>query len=558
MRIIILFLFLCCYQSNLLSQVAGNEVESVEEIDFEKRKIQQLKRIRIELINLNSKINTLKRNLENDLDTFEKIQSETKLANLESDYERKKFQFIEIATNINLAIKKTSKKETDFLEDVKQILAPALNSIKKISEKPRQIQELTEKASNIEERYNGAIEAREKINKLFKNGKDKTLNARLKASISMLDRLIKDLKVELEKIQFKIIKSEKNERSIVSTFSGLIFEFFKTKGKNLFLAFIVFISFFWFFKIGKNKLISIIDVRINKSDNKETYEWVLRPVKVIYNTVTTILAFFFAILTLYVLNDWVLVTLIIFVLVALIWSSKQYLPLFLEQSKIVLNLGAIRENERLMYQGLPWRIKSLGYYCKLSNPVLSGGELRVNTRELLSFNSRRSSSSEPWFPTKKGDWIEVNSIFGEVITQSPEQVIIRELGGEKRYFKSSDFYSLGIRNLNQGFSVEINFGVDYSHQKKLFDEVIPNLKNDFMAEIYNKHSDLKSSFKELSVEFISAGASSLDLRFFLKCNGDIASKKKFLSRSANAVFVNLCNKYDYIIPFNQLTVHMNE
>ena len=372
----------------------------------------------------------------------------------------------------------------------------------------------------------------------------------------MLNKLIEEQEVKLEDLEYKLLNLEKNEKSIVSTFSGLIFEFFKTKGKNLGLAFIVFISFFWLFKTGQNRFLAIILFRQNQQ-NKDFYQWMSRPIKVIYNALGTIMSFFFAILTLYVLNDWVLVTFIIFVLAALVWSSKQYLPLFMEQSKIVLNLGAIREEERLFYQGLPWKIDSLGYYCRLSNPSLEGGSMRVNTKELLSSNSRKIIPNEPWFPTKKNDWVEVEDVFGQVTLQTSEQVIIKKVGGENKFYKTDEFYSLKPENLSLGFSIEFNFGIDYSHQSSIVTEIIPNIQNELTSTLYNKHSDLKHCFEQLTVEFVNAGASSLDLRFFLKCDGEIAAKKKLLYRSIQVEFINLCNKYEYIIPFNQLTVHMS-
>jgi hypothetical protein len=559
MKYILIIIFMTTFSN--LGFAQSDNTESVEAIsseeDFELRKVKRLKRIRIDLIRLNSEINILKESLRNEFDVVSKMPGEIKLYKLEKKFKKLKFRFIETATNINLSVESKIKKKTDIMEDLKQILEPAINAVKEISEKPRQIQELKEKTGEVEGRYNDALSAKTQIEKMFKEGNEKILNPRYKASISTLNTLIKTLKLQLDDLEYKVIKSKQNEKSIVSTFSGLIFDFFKTKGKNLALAFVVFIGFFWSFKTGQNKFLAIAMFRANKSRKSELYQWMIRPIRVIYNAVTTIMSFFFAILTLYVLNDWVLVTFILFVLAALIWSSKQYLPIFLEQSKIVLNLGAIRENERLVYNGLPWIIKSLGYYCRLSNPVLSGGDLRVNTRELLNSNSRRVIFDEPWFPTQLNDWIEVNEEFGQVVMQSPEQVIIKKVGGEQKFFQTSEFYSMSPVNLSLGFSIEFNFGVDYSHQAELFETVIPSLSEDLKMEVYNTHADIKESFKSLSVEFINAGASSLDLRFFLACDGKIAGNKMMLTRSVQAHFVKLCNKYDYIIPFNQLTVHMN-
>ena len=297
-------------------------------------------------------------------------------------------------------------------------------------------------------------------------------------------------------------------------------------------------------------------------DSVNQFIWISRPLRVIYTVMTYLASLFMAILTLYVLNDWVLVTFILFILGAVIWSSKQYLPSFVEQSKIVLNLGAIRENERIIFQELPWQIKSLGYYCRLVNPALSGGQLRINTRELLSHHSRPLFDHEPWFPTSSGDWIELEAgdgkIFGKVDLQSPDQVAVKLVGGATKFFQTAEFVKLNPINLSKGYCVEYSFGIDYRHQDIILTKVIPNLRSDVKEMIWDSISHLKEDFEEFSIEFSSANESSLDFRFFLKCKGSIASQKQSLERKTQSIIVEVCNKYQYVIPFNQLTVHLNK
>lgn len=527
--------------------------------EFEQIKEERLIRIRNEMVSLRAQINKLNKKInESDLDMVSKIQADSQLSSLQKEYEKKRYLFIETATEVDLNQSNKKKEKTDFLDDIQQILSPALNSIKQVSERPRQIQELMDRRETIEEMYQEAVRAQKKLEELLKNNKKKSLHWKLKESIATTKEYVKRLGIKREDLKFKIIKIEKDQEPFITSFSKLILDFFKTKGANLFIALLIFISVFWSFRLGKSRFISVISYRINKSDKKETYQWLVRPIRVLYSVFSISFAFFLAILTLYALNDWVLVTFILITVAALVWSSKGYFPLFLEQSKIVLNLGAIREGERVIYDGIPWQIKSLGYHCRLYNPVLSGGYLRINTRELLTLHSRRIIDKEPWFPTKTGDWVEVDDKFAQVILQSPEQVILKSLGEEKTIYKASEFYSKAPKNLSQGFAIEFIFGVDYSHQSILLTEVIPTFKERIQKAIDKKHEDLKESMQDVMIEFMQAGASSLDLRLFLKCSGNIAAKKLFLMRSIQAEFVAVCNEKNYIIPFNQLTVHMEK
>lgn len=536
--------------------VEEKPVEEYSEDDFEVIKKKRLKRIRKELVIIRGEINELKKKESDDLDMLARIQLESKIQKLEKEYSSKRNFFIQTITSVNLNDGDGKKKRTSFSEDIKQILDPALSTFKKISERPRKMQELTDELTRLQDQYDDAELAHERLKEFQKNSKDKLLKWKLIEAVKITENLSKELKVRLEDLRFKILKMENSEQSIVSTFSGIIFDFIKTKGKNLILSLFVFILFFWLFKLGQTKFIDLVLFRLSRSDNKEVYTWIIRPTKVIYNVVTTFIAFFLSILTLYVLNDWLLVTIVLIVFAALIWSSKQYIPLFLEQSKIVLNLGSVREGERVIFNGLPWKIDSLGYYCKLENPALEGASLRVNTKELINAHSRRARHGEPWFPTRIGDWVQVSDKYGEVIMQSPEQVIIRTIGGEKVYYDAKNFLSMDPMNHSHGFSVEFSFGLDYGIQGTIIEEVLPIIQSELVANFYNEFADIKENFVNLDISFQMANASSLDLRVFLKCKGEIASMRETLNRSLQKNLVQICNKHNYAIPFDQLTVHL--
>lgn len=534
---------------------APKAVEDYSENDFEALKLERLSRIRSELVVIQNEINVLKKKMSDNIDMLSRIQYEGKIEKLEKTYELKRNSFIETVTNINLLDEFEGKNKTSFSEDIKQILDPALNTFKRISEKPRKMQELKDKISILQIRYEKSQLAKKRLNDFLETTTQKNLKWKLKESIKLMETLGEAHKVKLEDLQFKILKIENAEESIVSTFSSIIFEFIKTKGKNLLLSLIVFITIFWIFKLGQNRFIDLVLYKLSRSENQELYSWVIRPTKVIYNVVTTLMAFFLSILTLYVLNDWVLVTFILILFAAIIWSSKHYLPLFLEQSKIVLNLGSVREGERVMYKGLPWKIQSLGYYCKLENPDLSGASLRVNTKELINSHSRRASKHEPWFPCRKGDWVEVKDYYGKIILQSPQQVILKTIGGVEVFFDSKEFYNLTPKNLSKGFAIEFVFGLDYSLQLHFFDKVVPTFEKEITENLINIFPELKGNILEQSIDFYDANESSLDIRFFLKCNGDLASVKPRIERKIKAEFVRICNENHYTIPFKQITVH---
>lgn len=544
-------------QDEKAAEQPKNTEEEIAELNEEQERIERLKRFRSELITLNSEIRKIERELDSDINMVARIQQESRLVTLKRDFEIRQFRFIQAVAGVNLAQDEKEEKST-FTDDIKQILDPVLQTFKRVSEKPRKIQDLAEKKERISTRLEKAKTAQAELEKFMQENKERSLKARLRESLKVVKKMVAELEKKSDDVEFEEKVLEENEESIVTTFSSIIFDFITTKGKNLVLSLIVFALVYWGFRYGQEKVLGLMLFRLQRSENRDFYDWLIRPTRVIYSVITFFVSFFMGILTLYVLNDWVLVTIILITFAALVWSSKQYIPVFFEQSKIVLNLGAVREDERLIYKGLPWKIKNLGYYGRLFNPELEGGLLRVSTKEMLNLNSRKYNPSERWFPTTKGDWIIDDEVFGEVVQQTPEQVIVQMVGGEKKYYTASEFYSRGIVNLSEGFSVEFIFGVDYAHQMALLKEIIPDFKEHITERLFQDYPQVKQSLQRHSLEFRQAGSSSLDLRVFYKFSGEVAPLKLQLERSLQSYLLEACNKERIIIPFNQLTVHMQQ
>jgi hypothetical protein len=133
----------------------------------------------------------------------------------------------------------------------------------------------------------------------------------------------------------------------------------------------------------------------------------------ITNRISDVLAFFLAvlismsgiILVFYVRGDWLLLTLVLIFLVGIAWAGKTALPPYLEQIRMILNIGAVREGERIIYQGVPWKVSSIGFFTYFQNPLLHGGKLRIPIRHIMDLISRPADPKEKWFPMEADDWI---------------------------------------------------------------------------------------------------------------------------------------------------------
>ena len=59
----------------------------------------------------------------------------------------------------------------------------------------------------------------------------------------------------------------------------------------------------------------------------------------------------------------------------------------------------------------------------------------------------------------------------------------------------------------------------------------------------------------LVIEFKEAGASSLDFEFLADFSGKVAQYHNVLARAIQRIAVDACNKYGWVIPFTQVTLH---
>jgi hypothetical protein len=260
------------------------------------------------------------------------------------------------------------------------------------------------------------------------------------------------------------------------------------------------------------------------------------------------------VLVFYLRGDWLLLALTILALLGILWASKTALPPYMEQMKLILNLGSVREGERVVYDGVPWRVKRLNFHCKFDNPELDGSFLRLPIRDVMPLHSRMADPKEPWFPTRKDDWVVLSDeTYGKVIEQTPEQVVVLRLGGSLKTYPTSDYLALAPENLSRGFRIQVVFGIDYAHQSIATTEV-PTV---FQEAVERRLFDVagKDGLRSLKVELTSAGASSLDYAILADFDGSMGSKKNAMERLIQAACVDVCNDRGWGIPFQQITLH---
>lgn len=455
-----------------------------------------------------------------------------------------------IATGIDLENFTTRpRKSFDWKAEIQDVLGPIIEELKRVTARPREIERLRSEVTYYEKRLPMVKSAINNV-KLLKGYVTTQL---LKDELSSLEKKWiekeQEIRNQLAVAQYHLDEKLKEEKPVVESVQHVVRVFFKSRGKNLILALLAFVVVFLLLRLLHQLIYKISP--IHKSRGRSFY---IRLGDVIYHMLTFVGATSALLVVLYFSGDWVLLGLALIFLFGIAWTAKQGLPLFWEQAKLLLNLSTVRENERVVYNGLPWKVASLNLYTQLVNPELTGGRIRLPLKELVGLHSRPYQSNEHWFPCKENDWVILaDGTFGKIVTQTPELVQLILLGGSRKTYPTAEFLQQNPNNLSTNFRIEETFGIDYQHQAISTQEIPETLKNILKEELTK--GGYKDDLINLNVEFKEAGISSLDLTILADFSGRVAKDRDILSRMLQRIAVDACNSHGWVIPFTQITLH---
>lgn len=434
-------------------------------------------------------------------------------------------------------------------EELQEVLRPLIHELQDATSAPREMEELREDLSRWEERKELAEAATLRIESLIAVAEADDVGAELVKALALWRDRLAEVNSEIEVLHSKMEERERKRPTVVEAISRGISRFWKSKGLNLLLACVAFVVALILARKAYHYARKVSPVH-----RKGKISLAARLVDLGASVGAVTLALISAMVVLYLKGDWVLLTVMAIILVGLAVASRNSLPPYIDQIKTMLNIGSVREGERMVYDGVPWRVDSLGIYCGFSNPALLGGYLRLPVRELSERHSRPVDSKEAWFPTTEDDWVILSDgVFGKVVQQTPERVVVLRLGGSRKVYPAADFIALAPENLSCGYRISVVFGIDYEHQAISTGEVPTVLQERLECEVIERFG--KDKVRSIQVEFNTAGSSSLDYMINADFDGELASRYNVLTRLLQKVCVEVCNERGWVIPFTQVTLH---
>jgi hypothetical protein len=472
------------------------------------------------------------------------IQLDKQLSETINDFER-------IATGVEPALFAEKKPETfSWKNEVSSLLEPAIKELKRFTIRARSKSNLKEKIIELKLLTSTANEAVVHLQNVIEETPDDLVQEEVAALLPEWQNVEERLRNKLELAERELANLEAQDVSLVETSSRSIREFFRNRGLYLILAIATSVAILIAFRLLYSLILKLY-FKLGKKKDQRSFQ--IRLLYVIFQALSVVSAVIGLFFVLYLAEDWFLLSVAIIFFFGMSWTIRQALPRVWQQGRLMLNVGSVREKERLILHGVPWHVDSINVFCSLVNPALEI-ELRIPIEDLIGMVSRPYNPAEPWFPCKKGDWVVVNGApRARVVSLSHEQVEVVERGGKRITYPTEIFLEACPVNLSRNFRLRVPFGISYGLQKLATSE-IPMILKDFLMKRMEQER-YQENCLNLQVEFSQANSSSLDLLVLADFEGQVADISKRIERAINKWCVECCTINDWEIPFPQLTVH---
>ena len=494
-------------------------------------------------------IKALNKQIDSAQSEAEKGKLRQELDKLESDLRATTRNLENIAAGVDVSRLRAEKEEDfNFQKELFALLKPALDEMKEMTSHVRQKSDLREKIAYYEERLPVIEEALSNIGRLLAKSKDEPLKKSLQATAGIWRKQQAFMQTELQAAQLQLDKLEASETSITEASQSYLKSFFQRRGLYLTEALLLVVAILLLSRLSYAGM-----ERYIPGFQKKHRSFRVRLVELLHRLFTVLMVILGPMIVFYLVEDWVLFSLGILLLLGIALTLRHTLPRYWHQVQLFLNIGSVREGERIFMEGLPWKVERINIYCTLSNPVADISQ-RIPIADMVDLKSRPAKPDEPWFPCKKGDWVILSDgVRGKVIGISHELVQLVERGGAQLTYQTGDFLAKSPRNLASNFRLKESLGISYSLQKESTTG-IPETLHHYIQQRAEQEG-YGEQLLNLRVEFAQAGTSSLDLVVIADFEGGLGDLYNRLRRAIQRWCVDACSEYGWEIPFPQMTLH---
>ncbi len=444
----------------------------------------------------------------------------------------------------------TEDKEFDWQKDLLEIVQPIISELRQLTEYKRKMDTLQQDIASYELLIDKIKDVLNRIAQINKQGLGDEALKQFENVYRKWQRELAENQQLLLVARLQYDEMVKSQTAKEITISEHFKQFASGRGTTLLMALVAFtLVYFSMLMLWKGILWF--------SERKPSEKWAYyqRIITLLYHIMMVMLAIAAVFYVLNVRNDQVLVALFLILLVSIIWVLKSSIPRFINELKILLNTGSVREGECITYNGIQMKVEELNFDTKLTNPLIPELEVRLPLAELSNYISRPYNEDEPWFPCKVGDYVMLtDDKYGLVKCITPENVLLSLYNGMMpQTYAIKDFLAAQPENLSQGFIVTSVIGIDYKNLPQSTNQIpqilCEGIQKGLQQEKYG------NALKHLRVYFSQANTSSLDYKIVAFFDGKAAEYYYPIDRALQRYAVEVCNQQKWEIPFTQVVLH---
>ena len=379
------------------------------------------------------------------------------------------------------ALDEKTTKKINVEEELDKVLSPLIVGLTKFTEPARRIEFLRSNIAYYEQHVPKMREGIAQLDVLLGEARDNKVKTKLTEEKTYWENQEKEFSTKLEVVKQQLIELENRKLSPADAFHYFVQAIFSKRGMNIMFSLLLFVVV----------LVAMLLLRrLIRMLNPFCYIPRLHFIASLFDVFLYLLAFVVATLTLmvslYAAGEILALLIVVVIVFGMIWVARDTLPKFFEQIKLLLGYGPVRQGERVIHDGIPWLVESIGIYSYLKNPLLTGGTLRLPVKDLVGMRSRPCDERESWFPCKEGDYVLINyKDWRQVIQQTPQRVKFEWYKMEES-MPTSSFLAQKIFNLSDTpFWVGGTLYIAYDHRFIVFDEIVKQL-GAFLEEEFKK------------------------------------------------------------------------
>jgi hypothetical protein len=457
-------------------------------------------------------------------------------------------QFEEFAVAVDVsAFVEEEQTPFDWQDELAGLVRPIVAEIKNATAGTRAIGELRAGIEEATEREAVAAEAVANLERLLAADPGENLEQRLQTDLGRWRQRREDAANRATALQLQLDNRLAERTSVLDETTSYVRDFLRTRGLNLLLGIGAFVAVFLGVRLLGRLYDRLQSSRGGRSFSNRMAALLFQLFSVVGGVAATLLVFNLA-------GDWFLLGIVLIFLLGVGWASINTLPRHFEAIKLMLNIGPVKEGERLDFDGSPWCVESLGFSARLVNPLLDGGTLVLPVRFLVDLYSRPFGQGEALFPCRRDDWVELDDgRVGRVVNQNPATVELMELGGSRVVYQTRAFLGLSPRNLSAGFRLSLRFDLDHRHLDAGTDAIPGALQERLEQALPAVAGD--DALRRVRVEFEQAKPSSLAFAVEVDLDGAVAERLPELRRAVARLLVEASRENGWTLPFPQLVVH---